>query len=152
MAVRVNLEPMRRLQEFLRFLGGRYYVAAEGLTGPSTTKLDALTSTGRPFFAVTQAMRQAVLQEWHRNKDALLSKSMTALNTEPALALMASTCKSVILRRFEEQGFDVRLRPLSVTWRETKARRRLDPRIGIATGVLYRNLQRARFVMRRVSR
>lgn len=152
MAVRVNLEPMRRLQEFLRFLGGRYYVAAEGLTEPSRVKLDALTASRRPFFSVTQAMRQAVLQEWNRNAGRLLSKSMTALNTDPALALMASTVKSVILRRFDEQGFDVSLRPLSANWRETKARRGWDPRIGIARGILYRNLKRARFVMRRVSR
>jgi hypothetical protein len=150
MPIRTNLESLRRLDEFLRFLGGRYTVVAE-VTEPSRMKLDLLEATGRPFFKVTAAMRQAVLQEWKRNVGSLLSKNGRALNTDPALALMASSVKSVILRRFTEQGFDISLRHLSPHWSQAKRRRGLDPRIGIATGVLYRNLQRARFVMRKVS-
>lgn len=151
MAVRTNFAPLERLSQFLREVSGRYSVQVDGLTQPSQFKAVMLTATGRPFMAVTDALRSAVLQEWNRNASRLLSKTGNALNLDPALRLMGDAIKRVVLRRFTEQGFDVSLKPLSPRWLRYKRAHGLDPRIGIATGVLFRNLQRARFVLRKVS-
>jgi hypothetical protein len=151
MPVRVNLEPIRKLEQFLRYIGGRYVVFVEGITEPSRMKLDLLTATGRPFFEVTPAMRTAILAEWKRNLGTVLSKRGNALNFDAASRVLGATVKGVIMRRFDTQGGDVTLRPLSPRYVDHKRRAGLDPRIGIARGVLYRNLQRARFVLRKVS-
>lgn len=150
MPIRVNYQPLERLSEFLREVSGRYSVQVEGLTQPSQFKATMLTATGRPFFAVTPALRNAVLQEWKRNASKLLSKSGNALNLDPALRIMGDAIKRAVIRRFDDQGGDVHLRPLSAGYLRWKLQHGLDRRIGIATGVLYRNIQRARFTLRKV--
>lgn len=152
MAIRVNLEPIKRLQEFLKVIGGRYSLAIDGLTGPSETKLEyGLIRRARPMLAVTQQMRAAMLREWKASIGRLLSQRGNAINLDPALELMSKAAKIVVMRRFEEGGYDVNLRPLTAKYAAWKHAHNLDPRIGIARGILLRNLRRARFVMRKTS-
>lgn len=144
-------EKLSRLRGFLDYVGGHYQMRVDGLSGPSITKLESLTDTGRPFMSVTARMNRAILDEWKRQAGKLLSKNMHALNLEPALDAMSRAAKAVVVQRFEDGGFDIRLQALSDPYARFKARMGWDPRIGIATGVLLRNLQRARWYMEKVS-
>lgn len=141
----------RHLREFLKVIGGRYDLTISGLTGPSEVKLTSLLDHGRPFTAQTMVLQNAILAEWKRRAPTVLSKNGRALNMDPALAAMAGIARGVILRRFDEGGFDVRLRALTPRYAAWKAANGLDPRIGIARGILRRNIQRASFVMRKRS-
>lgn len=129
-----------RTTETLRALienaGGRYRVLILALSERHSRK-DPFINPNRPFFSLTEgrlaaAAREAFaseLKEAVRRKDFSLAKTMQA--TARAIQLH-------VQKRFEEQGYDVTLAELSLEWKSYKARKRLDPRKGIATGALVR--------------
>ena len=124
------------LRELIENAGGRYRVLILALSDKHARK-DPFNNTSRPFFSLTEgriaaAAREAFaseLKEAWRRKDHSLAKTMQA--TARAIQLH-------VQKRFEEQGYDVTLMRLSSEWTQYKQRKRLDPRIGIATGALVK--------------
>lgn len=142
-----------RLDQLERMLGdlarGRYELRVEGLTGVNERKLVYLALTGRPALAPSRALTQAAARYGQQALSDAVSRG--SVRTVSLLEAMARGVRNQVLLRFSTgTGNDLSWRPLSVSWRTYKARKGLDPRIGTATGVLVRNLQRARWALRRV--
>ena len=124
------------LRELIENAGGRYRVLILALSERHSRK-DPFINDGRPFFSLTEgnlaaAVREAFateLKEALRRKDGSLAKTMQA--TARAIQLH-------VQKRFQEQGADITLTQLSLRWTQYKARNRLDPRIGMASGALVR--------------
>lgn len=142
-----GLAVLDRLQQLVTALDGRYELEIEGLSQPNAIKLAVLGDTGRPFLEVTPRMKSMILRTLKQSLSAVLQGGR--FDTESALDIAGAEAKEIVIKRFEEQGFDVHLDPLDPEYLEHKRRKRLDSRIGIATGTLLRNLKRARFVWRR---
>jgi hypothetical protein len=136
----------RMVSEFAR---GAYELRVEGLTGINETKLFNLALTGRPALVPTRALAQAAARY---GRDALaVAIQRGTLRSVSLLEAMARGIRGQVLLRFTSgTGNDLPWRPLSPNYLADKARKGLDRRIGIATGVLLRNLQRARWSIRRV--
>lgn len=126
---------------------GRSVIEVKGLTGPSATKLAVLDATGRPVFEVTPQLVAAALRygkaEIHR---ALSSGDLRTAKLRDALA--RGVRNHILLRITSGTGNDVPFKRLSRAYVAWKAQRGLDPRIGIARGVLLRNLLRATWAVR----
>ena len=65
------------------------------------------------------------------------------------LQAAADGARAQVLLRFERQGVDVRLRPLTARYLADKIRLRLDRRIGIATRKLLNDLSTCKWTIER---
>lgn len=150
MSVRRSTPKLDQLTRMVEELArGAYEVRVEGLTGISERKLVWLALTGRPALAPSRALVQAAARY---GRDAIgVAMARGQLRTLSLLEAMARGIRGQVLLRFTSgTGNDTAWRPLRPDYRASKAARRLDTRIGIATGALLRNLQRARWSIRRV--
>ena len=126
---------------------GRTVIEVRRLTEPSGIKLANLTETGRPVFAVTPQLASAAA----RYGRAEIARALTAGDLRTAKlrdALARGVRNHILLRLTSGTGNDVPFRSLGPSCRLWKARKGLDPRIGIARGVLLRNLLRAAWTVR----
>jgi hypothetical protein len=105
-------------------------------------KLDNLVATGRPFTKVTPALQQAIVRYVRAQAGAVLTGAGN-IRQDVFWRVAADAVKAHVLLRFRAQGNDVHLRSLKPGYREWKALHGLDPRIGFATGALYRALESA---------
>jgi hypothetical protein len=120
-----------------------------GLSSGNAVKLEALVTHGREFMNVTPQLI-AVAREAFGAAFAEVVRRGGAVRVEYLLNQIGLALRDHIASvRFEGQS-EVPLRPLSVAWKAQKARRRLDPRIGIASGALLKSLKRSPFRLRKV--
>lgn len=150
MSVKRNTPRLAQLERMLSDLSrGLYELRVDGLTGPSERKLVYLALSGRSALAPSRALVQAAARYGQQALSDAVAKG--TVRTTSLLEAMSRGVRNQVLLRFSTgTGNDIAWRPLSVSWRTYKARKGLDPRIGTATGVLVRNLQRARWALRRV--
>jgi len=97
----------------------------------------------RPFMAVPGRAREAAVFAIVARMRANLRADKT-LGTLPSLQIGAAAMRDVWMQRLQLNGADVRFAPLSPKYLARKVRMGLDPRTGIATGVMLRAFQSAR--------
>lgn len=129
----------------LSAFAGRKIVMPDGLPEAVRIKLEHLRATGRDFFQETPGLKAAIV--------AAIRAKLTGgrINAADWDEAVAEAVKAFVLARFQSGGGDVSLAPLSPMYRAYKAAVGLDPRIGIATGLLFGALSRARWIVRRAS-
>lgn len=120
-----------------------------GLSTGNAVKLESLVTHGREFMNVTPEL-VAVARTAFGAAFAEVMRKGGAVRVEYLLNQIGLALRDHIAAvRFEGQS-EVPLRPLSPAWKATKSRRRLDPRIGIASGALLKSLKRSPFRLRKV--
>jgi hypothetical protein len=132
-----------KAQQLMREMQGNWRITPR-CTEASKDKLRWLEARDRPFLRVTQSMEQSCV----RFVRAELSFEPSA-NARKLLAAAAEGAKAQVLLRFERQGVDVRLRPLTARYLARKVRLRLDRRIGIATRALLNDLSACKWTIER---
>lgn len=146
-ATTATLTALRRLVEDL---GRTREVSVEGLAPDTAATLGYLEDSGRPFLAVTPAMRQTVYRYAVARLPAVLTRA-GSVRVEAFWAGAGEAIKGVVLLRFREQGNDVPLAPLAPSTVYGK-QHSSDPvvrgnatRIGLSTGDTYAALAAATF-------
>lgn len=130
-----------------RFAAGGYDIRARYRSQISLAKLATLDRTGRPVFAASPEMRRALVRFMKAEiEKALKSRLEYMPDFETALAAAA---KGVVKLRLSHSGNDVHFKALSPEYAQWKALEGLDPRIGVARGVLLRETDRAVFTVYR---
>ena len=107
---------------------------------PTQPKRPVLRLEGRAREAATQAIVAKLGESLRANR---------TLGMLPALTVGGYAIRAVYVDRLENSGADLTLRPLSRGYAASKARRGLDPRIGVARGNLLRAMRRALVVISR---
>lgn len=133
-------------------LPGRWLLNVVFADTESATKARFLKASGRDFFKSTPALQTAVTRAVAGYVSDALKTNPEALDPLRAMQVGADAARAHFVARFERQGWDVSLAPLSGAYRAWKARDPLrDTRIGIALGTLLRDLKwRARVLARRI--
>lgn len=145
MSGRVAIPTLERLRTFVRRLGGTHQLVAEGLTGPSADKLRWLLEADRNLTDMGGEMPA----QMRRFLQAAVARAARSTDPHAVVHLLDEAAKAggrLVLLRFRNNGGDARpMRPLSPAYLARKRALGRDPNIGVATGVLYRNLARARW-------
>ena len=143
------------VKNVLRRLSGHYEFsvdALEGISAISAIKMRALIADQRNFMLVTPALVAIASTRFRAAFTELLRKG-GAVRVEYLLNQTGLGIRTAIAARIENQGPDVALKALPTgpgTWSEYKARHRLDPRIGWATGAMRKAILRSPFRLRKV--
>jgi hypothetical protein len=132
-----------KAQQLMREMAGNWRIVPR-CSEDSKDKLRWLEARDRPFLRVTQSMEQSCV----RFVRAQLSYEPSS-NARKVLQAAADGAKAQVLLRFERQGVDVRLRPLTARYLARKVRLRLDRRIGIATRALLTDLGACKWTIER---
>jgi hypothetical protein len=145
MSVKVTKRTPRldNAQKLMREMQGQWRIVPR-CSEDSRNKLGWLAARDRPFLRVTQSMEQSCV----RFVRAELSFEPSA-NARKLLAAAAEGAKAQVLLRFDRQGVDVRLRPLTARYLARKVLLRLDRRIGIATRALLTDLGSCKWTIER---
>ena len=141
--VRKRTPKLDKAQQLMREMAGQWRIVPR-CSEFSKDKLRWLADRDRPFLRVTQSMEQSCV----RFVRAELSFEPSA-NARKLLAAAAEGAKAQVLLRFERQGVDVRLRPLTARYLARKVLLRLDRRIGIATRALLTDLGSCKWTIER---
>ena len=141
--VRKRTPKLDKAQQLMREMAGNWRIVPR-CSEDSKNKLRWLADRDRPFLRVTQSMEQSCV----RFVRAELSFEPSA-NARKLLAAAAEGAKAQVLLRFERQGVDVRLRPLTARYLARKVLLRLDRRIGIATRALLTDLGSCKWTIER---
>lgn len=148
----LELGPLEEIADFAERIGGAWTLAIEIRDERLISVAGWLADAGRDFFSVTPEMQSEVaasLSNAFAQMQFAESFSAGSLDDAAARALQiaADTCKAIVLKRFEQGGYDVELKPLSPAYAAYKRRHSyiLDQRIGIAYGTLYRAVKLATF-------
>ncbi len=140
------------IRTVLRDVGGRYEFALDafdgGISPLNRIKMQALVDADRNFMRVTPALLAIARERFRAAFVELISKGgavrYTHLTNQIGLGI-----RTAIADRIANQGPDVHLEKLSDSWTKYKARNRLDPRIGWATGALRKSILRSPFRIRK---
>ena len=145
MSVKVTKRTPRldKAQQLMREMQGQWRVLPR-CSKASADKLAWLEADDRPFLRVTRSMEQSCV----RFVRAELSFEPSA-NARKLLQAVADGARAQVLLRFDRQGVDVRLRPLTARYLADKIRLRLDRRIGIATRKLLNDLSSCKWTIER---
>lgn len=145
MSARRSTPNLDRLAKFMSEIGGTYALQVQGRSQITNVKMVALATNGRDFWQLTPALKASIKSYCKQAlTDGIRRGDLRAVSL---LDAAAKASKDHVLMRFRNGGSDIDLRKLSAHWAAYKARHRLDPRIGWATGVLYRELQRAKWTL-----
>lgn len=104
---------------------------------------------GRDFLNLsTDHMRRAVFAEVSYQIKNAVNGGASVSSVEQAISTDGgAVAKEIVLARFEQQGVDISLRPLSPGYKAWKQSHGFDPRIGIKTGDLLADISSAEFVL-----
>ena len=130
-------------QKLMREMAGNWRIVPRCSTD-SRDKLGWLAARDRDFLRATTSMEQSCV----RFVRAQLSYEPSS-NARKMLQAAADGARAQVLLRFERQGVDVRLRPLTARYLASKVRLRLDRRIGIATRALLNDLSACKWTIER---
>ena len=130
-------------QKLMREMAGNWRIVPRCSTD-SRDKLGWLAARDRDFLRVTTSMEQSCV----RFVRAQLSYEPSS-SARKMLQAAADGARAQVLLRFERQGVDVRLRPLTARYLADKIRLRLDRRIGIATRKLLNDLSTCKWTIER---
>ena len=145
MTTTLRVPALEALKAVIHGMGRTHELAIEVREAKSVDKAEWLRAADRDFFSVSTSMQSEMLAAVRIALPAVLATG----NPTPAYDAVKEAARRVILRRFEQGGWDRRLRPLSPAYAAHKRREpALDDRVGIAYGTLFRDIRTARFVMR----
>lgn len=146
-----SLSPLRaQLVALVADLGGRYKAELRLPQVLQTRLLRFALGTRRmPARDVLVVNGHARAHALERAAAKIRTTSTGKLSVLPMLQVAASALREVWVERLYSSGGDVRLAPLSASWRKAKRRRGLDPRIGIATGDMVRAVERSPVIVSR---
>lgn len=142
-------QTLDNLRERLQNLAGSYSLEVRGISAESQSKLASLRVQGRDFLNLnTDHMRRAVFAEVAYQIKSAVNGGASVSSVEQAISADGgAVAKEIVLARFEQQGVDISLRPLSPGYKAWKQSRGFDPRIGIKTGDLLADISSAEFVL-----
>lgn len=132
-----------KAQQLMRDMQGRWRIVPR-VSSDSSDKLGWLAARDRDFLQVTTSMEQSCV----RFVRAELSFEPSA-SARKLLDAAAQGARAQVLLRFDRQGVDVRLRPLTARYLARKVLLRLDRRIGIATRALLTDLGTCKWTIER---
>ena len=141
--VRKRTPKLDKAQQLMREMQGQWRIVPR-CSEASKDKLGWLEARDRPFLRVTQSMEQSCV----RFVRAELSFEPSA-NARKVLQAAADGAKAQVILRFDRQGVDMRLRPLTARYLARKVLLRLDRRIGIATRALLTDLGSCKWTIER---
>ena len=141
--VRKRTPRLDNAQKLMREMQGNWRIVPR-CSEASKDKLGWLAARDRPFLRVTQSMEQSCV----RFVRAELKFEPSA-NARKVLQAAADGAKAQVILRFDRQGVDVRLRPLTARYLARKVLLRLDRRIGIATRALLTDLGSCKWIIER---
>ena len=142
-SVKRSTPKLDKAQQLMREMQGNWRIVPRCSTD-SRDKLGWLAARDRDFLRVTTSMEQSCV----RFVRAQLSYEPSS-NARKMLQAAADGARAQVLLRFERQGVDVRLRPLTARYLADKIRLRLDRRIGIATRKLLNDLSTCKWTIER---
>lgn len=141
--VKRDTKRLDKAQQLMREMAGNWRIVPRCSTD-SRDKLGWLAARDRDFLRVTTSMEQSCV----RFVRAQLSYEPSS-NARKMLQAAADGARAQVLLRFERQGVDVRLRPLTARYLAHKIKLRLDRRIGIATRKLISDLSSCKWTIER---
>ena len=141
--VKRDTKRLDKAQQLMREMQGNWRIVPRCSTD-SRDKLGWLAARDRDFLRVTTSMEQSCV----RFVRAQLSYEPSS-SARKMLQAAADGARAQVLLRFERQGVDVRLRPLTARYLADKIRLRLDRRIGIATRKLLNDLSTCKWTIER---
>ncbi len=132
-AARPARTPTASIQtEAARFAGAFHWALSipgthySGLT--NNALMEVMAANGRPFLSDTPQLRDHV-------RDRLLAAFASAdWERSRAVAVAARAVREWVLRRLDEQGLDVELKPLNADYAAAKAAHGFSTKIGVRTG------------------
>lgn len=101
----------------------------------------------RPVFALDGRARRAAAE---RMGVRFVAASTQRINVLATITIGAQAVREVWVERLSNSGADMALAPLSLSWAQTKRRRGLDPRIGVATGEMLAAVRSAQLIVRKM--
>jgi hypothetical protein len=126
---------LERLEQLLRDVGGVYTITIKGISQASRDKIAFLEAGGRPVVKPSTSMKQAITRFV---KAALQGKTpLTAAGMRDAAE---EAIHGVVRLRLANEGNDLTWRPNKASTRAAKRKKGLDPRTGVATGKLLRDV------------
>lgn len=132
---------VEEISGFMRDMEWDLTVPGQHYSGLSNQQLlEILAGQGRDFAEDTDELRKHV-------SDVLRSKFRKVWDPDEAGSVAQDAILAWIVDRFESQGPDISLTPLSINYAAWKAAKGLDSRIGIAQGRLLRAVRKARITI-----
>lgn len=136
---------LEQIRRFVLSIGGEWTLALTLSDEMDVRKAEWLADAGRDFFSVTPAMQGQIRHDLVEAIRAQVeSGEFVDVTPEAILQPAADAAREFIVGQFENQGPNVTLRPLTLAYAKWKARHRLDPRVGIASGELLNDVRNAR--------
>lgn len=142
----------RRLDKMARELGSTWtcVVALPPSESRKLTFFDSGTrrQPARPVFTLTTAARAEILGAVRARFTEAMLRSETP-SMLPVMMVAASAFRRVWVRRLETSGGNTPFAPLSPRYAQWKSRKGLDPRIGVAHGLMLAAVRKGQIVVRK---
>lgn len=142
----------RRLDKMARELGSTWtcVVALPPSESRKLTFFDSGTrrQPARPVFTLTTAARAEILGAVRARFTEAMLRSETP-SMLPVMMVAASAFRRVWVQRLETSGGDTPFAPLSPRYAQWKSRKGLDPRIGVAHGLMLAAVRKGQIVVRK---